>query len=179
VTAARLDVNRTTIVFVVILLLALAGAALVGGRLLFRQSKSASAGYGVINLERLPGLPSEEPAIEGAFVRRSDNSIFVGILTSNSRLAIRFGPGGATDATVDYDGPVIEAVVTHETEIYEERVRFQDDGSVEQTLAPGSLDDIEDRGTIIEVWGERRGDRVTADVLVFRTFSTEGAPAQP
>ena len=164
-----------------LLLMLLVGAAFVGGQLLAQQPLGTGdnpitvPGLGV-QLTHLEELPDEEPNVVGAFVRLDGNSLFVGTFTGNAPIAIKWGPDGVPD--VDYDGPEVEVVITHETEIYEERIRFQEDG-VEQTLKLGSLGDIAERCTTLEVWGERRGDRVTARVLVYRSISMDRALVQP
>ncbi len=40
------------------------------------------------------------------------------------------------------------------------------DGKVQQKVAPGSLDELS-KNSIISAWGERRGDRVIATILLY------------
>ncbi len=154
-----------------LLLLLLVGAAFVAGGLLTRQPQEGAfvrmeeggATYRTFTgpVERPEELPDEEPDVAGVVTRRDGNSLFLG--TGNS-VKIGVGPDGATD--VEYDGPEVEVVVTHDTEIYEERIEFQED-TVRDIVEPGSLENI-GRGNSVQVWGEKRGDRVVARVLVYQ-----------
>ena len=157
-----------------LLLVLLVGAAFVAGRLLARQPQEGAfvrmgeeGGEGVTYrtftgpVERPEELPDEEPDVCGVITRRDGNSLFLG--TGNT-VKIEMGPGGATD--VEYDGPEVEVVITHDTEIYAERMEIQED-IMERILEPGSLDDVA-RGTSVHAWGEKRGDRIVAHVLVYQ-----------
>jgi hypothetical protein len=64
-------------------------------------------------------------------------------------------------------------VATHETLIYRDDTLQQlgDDpppGPVQQLLKPGSLDELGATSTVL-AWGEKRGDRLLATVLVYVT----------
>jgi hypothetical protein len=96
-------------------------------------------------------------------VGRQDNALFVG--TGHFMLNIADG-----DVVTDYDGPKVEVVVTHATEVYRDITEYgtaeAEDGKIRQVVRPGSVDEI---GTdnLISVWGEERGSRVFAEVLVY------------
>lgn len=64
---------------------------------------------------------------------------------------------------VNDDGLEVEAVITHDTVIFE---ASEETDIGQLVLEPGSLDDVV-QGTLIIVWGEKRGDRITARVLVY------------
>jgi hypothetical protein len=70
-----------------------------------------------------------------------------------------------------HDGPVVEVVVTHDTLVYCDATRYVPeeaiDGKIQQVLEPGSLDEI-GAHSIISAWGQERGDRVLADVLIYQ-----------
>jgi hypothetical protein len=169
------------------LVLLLAGAAFLGGRLLSRGEGVDSAG-----LQGMPAIPSgdtdsdtvmvsmemekaeelpESPAdVVGNFARREDNSIFV------------YDMGGSevivTDGSIESDKfTEIEVVVTSDTTVYEDVTQESFDGppasgtyQVQQKVKSGSVDEIEDN-SIVVVWGERRGDRVVAHVLVYQSMN--------
>lgn len=150
----------------VVLVLLLAGAAFVGGRLLSAQDQtggneeivttSGSGEGGKVISEKLEfqeadELPDASSDFVGSFVRREDNSLFIS----------QFGANGLET----------EVVVTHDTPIYEDVTakQFTDgmpSGPIQQVLSPVSLDEI-GQGSIIRVWGEKRGDRVTAELIMY------------
>jgi hypothetical protein len=124
-----------------------------------------------------PELPDEESAAFGVFVSRQDNSIIIG--TGNIDLEVDVEVDGATGQrsttlTPRNDGPEREIVISPDTIIYKDVT----DLSVDQPTESGereivqairqveSADEIGEN-TEIEVWGEQRGDRIFADVLVF------------
>jgi hypothetical protein len=70
----------------------------------------------------------------------------------------------------------VEAVVTHDTQIYQDitdmdiaKSDVQNGGvmNVQQKVKPGSLDDI-GANSQVTVWGDRQGDRYIAKVIVYR-----------
>ena len=158
-----------------LLLALLVGAAFVGGRLLARQPQegwgvtyTGEGGEGAVHhfgrVERPEELPDEEPDVCGVVTRRDGNSLFLG----TGSYSVSVGEGGVTE--LDYDGPEVEVVVTHDTEIYQETIEldFEAD-TMQRTLEPATLDDITN-GTSVQVWGEKRGDRVTARVVVYQSM---------
>jgi hypothetical protein len=117
-----------------------------------------------VELELSDELPSSAPEAAGLFLRREDNSIFVG--TGQIMMMVE---NGEMDAS--HDGPEVEVVVTHDTTVYCDETMLQygevsEDGKVQQVLKPGSFEEI-DENSMISVWGEQRGDRLFADVLVY------------
>ena len=162
-----------------LLLVLLVGAAFVGGKLLARQPPRedvevviGGGGEDVVHfgspLERPKELPEEEPDVCGVVTRRDGNSLFLG----TGSYSVGVGEGGVTE--LDYDGPEVEVVVTHDTEIYQETIEldFEAD-TMQRTLEPATLDDI-GQATSVQVWGEKRGDRVTARVLVYQSMGPRG-----
>ncbi len=162
---------------VVLVVLLLVGAAFVGGRLLNRQEQT-SGGSGPrmmvrtgdggttssFEIEPSDELPPSVPDAAGLFLRREDNSIFVG--TGQIMMVVE---NGEMDA--EHDGPEVEVVVTHDTTVYCDETTLQfreasEDGKIQQVLGPGSLEEI-GANNAISVWGERRGDRLFAEVLVY------------
>ena len=191
--------NRTLIMVVsgIVLVLILAGATFVGAQML-NQGDGLAQGGGAgapgqrvmemiaddgngnatplrIIVEPAPNLPDEETAANGVFLRRADGSIFVG--TGNIMLDVEMdGDTGESAVSLSSDGPEVEVVVTHETEIFEDTTDMDVDPSqaengevhlVQEIKAGGSLEDI-DKNSEIQVWGEKRGERVVAKILVYR-----------
>jgi len=160
----------------VALLLLLAGAAFVGGRMLSDQNQldEGGDGSGIIisdskgtkSVEILPAkeLPSASADVRGVFVRREDNTIIVG--TGEVRVNLRDG-----EIHSDHDGPEVEVVVTHDTMIYRDKTQYAtdevEDGKLQQVVKPGSLEEIE-KHSFISVWGQERGSRLFAGVLVYK-----------
>jgi hypothetical protein len=151
----------------VALVLVLGATAFLGGRYL-QNGPSPSAGGR--ELLPAPELPTAEPNITGLFVRRQNNSFFVG--TGNITGSKKAGLNGAPEITLGYDGPVLEVVVTTNTKIYSDvtaqnnQNRPRDNNPVQQIVVPGNLNEI-DYNTIINAWGNKSGDRLIADVLVY------------
>ena len=158
--------------------LLLAGAAFVGGRLLgspdltganqniiVSDSGDVKTSTGAfIETERAAEMPDVAADVAGVFVRREDNSLFVG--TGNLSAVLVDGEWES-----HHDGPVVEVVTTHDTLIYRDDTLRQLEGvapagPIKQDLKPGSLDELGKNSTL-QAWGERRGDRVVAEVVVF------------
>lgn len=118
-------------------------------------------------------IPQEEPAVSGLFVRRDDRSIFLG--TGNITMAVAVSDAGSPpDVQGSYDGPVVEVVVNHQTELYKDTTEMPEpdqavDGVVvaQQTVETGSLEDLTEN-SMVTVWGEKQGDRTVARKLVYR-----------
>ncbi len=161
---------------VVVLVILLAGAAFIGGQLLTAQSLPA-LGFGspggnqrvavISAIQPAPELPQQPADTRGLFDQRKDNSIFINAGTTNIRVS-----GGQVTAADNHTGPIVEIVVTHDTQVYRDVTDRQFDaqqsrgGKVQQVLEPGSLDEIA-QYSLITVWGARTGDRITANVLVY------------
>jgi len=158
----------------VIVVVLLAGAAFVGGRLLGDQELTGNnkevlkIGEGLIasrgttiEVQQAREMPDTPPDVAGVFVRRKDSSLFVG--TGTLTFVI--------DGDASHDGPLLEAVSTHDTQIYrDDTAKLLNDGPpsgpVQQVLKPGSLDEI-GQDDVVSAWGERRGDRLMARVIVY------------
>jgi hypothetical protein len=163
-----------TIGSILLLALLLAGAASVGGRLLNGQGLMGGPDEAQDRNDKLPAseLPQTPADIWGVFVRRENNSFFVG--TGNAMAGVRIDRSGNAEAASDYDGPVVEVVVTSQTIIYNDVTMRQYDRlppegqQIQQVVEPGSLDDIGESSTIA-VWGTQTGDRIIAEVLVYES----------
>ncbi len=170
---------------IVLLVLLLAGAAFIGGRLLNGQGLSGlSLGPQVsrngsgIQVKVHPGdfipakeLPQTNPDVAGIFDHRQDNSLFVG--TGNVTMSVMKDRSGKVQTSSSHSGPVVEVVVTNQTVIYkdvtDQQFSSQPPASgqkIQQVVVPGTLDEIGQTSSIT-VWGRQTGDRTIADVLVY------------
>ncbi len=174
-----------------VLLIFLAAAAFLGARLLkpaSNQSIGGDKGPGLlmsskggasqksirINLKPAKELPQSKADTAGLFVRREDQSIFIG--TGNVQMMVKKQAGSSNPADVSskYDGPVVEVVVTHQTKIYQDITEMMppdatngQTAEIQQVVKPGSLDDL-GQNMMVSVWGEKQGDRYIAKVISFR-----------
>jgi hypothetical protein len=154
----------------------LTGVAFLGGRLSQTSSPAKDKADrvlvqngGVVSaaqrrpIRRAAQLPAGSPEVNGILVRRKDDSLFVG--------------SGPIHMTVDergreiasHDGPVVEVLITHETQVYRDDVRARPEsssGPIQQVVRPGAADEIRAK-QLISAWGEKRGDRLVADVVLY------------
>ena len=145
-------------------------AAFTAGRMLNRGIHPhgllgpADDGISILPAEELPKTP---PEVEGPLVERQDNIIFVetdqpvGDEVSGSPVGI----GG---------GRKLEVVVTTETLIYydttqppDRRPEGNDPRVIQQTVKPGTLDDLHTSNSLVMVWGRKSGERIIAEVLLY------------
>ena len=121
-------------------------------------------GISILPAEELPITP---PAVEGLFVERQDNIIFV---ETNPP-----GGDGVSGAPVGMGGgPKFEVVVTTETILYHDitepparRPTGDDPRELQQIVEEGTLDDLNDSQSLVMVWGRQSGERIIAEVLVY------------
>ena len=187
------------IVAAVAIVAILAGAAYFATQMLFSPANSSPGagggnpvrviemavddGSGPVNIrtivEPAPELPNRPAEAQGVYVRSEDNRLFVG--TGNIELGVEVINGEAA-VSLTSDGPEIEVIVTRNTVFYEEITDMEMEESssrksgerrIQQELR--AVDSIEAIGenTEIMAWGRQRGDRVTAEVLVFRKVSVD------
>lgn len=120
----------------------------------------------LIDLEPAAELPQYESDATGMFVKREDNSIFIG--TGLNSYGVELGPDGPIAI---YDGPLLEVVVAKETKIYcddtEEPTSYNSTTKFQQKIKPGSLDELVNGSQQVQVWGRKVGDRLIADTLLY------------
>jgi hypothetical protein len=123
----------------------------------------------LVETVRAADLPAAPTDAAGVFVRREGNSVFIG--TGSVTVSLAPVSGDSSWPEAGYDGDLVEVFTTPNTRI------FQDDtlqrlGSgvpsepIDQLLKPGSLVEI-GRASMISAWGEKSGERLEADVLVY------------
>jgi hypothetical protein len=171
----------------IVLVVLLATAAFVGGQLLTREANRQTARPGgpimsfsgegggdmgeaaqsfEINVIPAEELPKTQPDGAGIFVRREDNSIFIG----TGKVILGISSESEASPSGSYDGLAVEVVVNSETTIYKEVTLISGgpptSGEIQQEVAEGTIEDIGDNSTI-SVWGRKVGDRIIADVLLY------------
>jgi len=168
---------------IVVLVLLLAGAALIGGRLLNGQPLPGGsnlfpgAGNGrqevrinADDIQPAKELPQTLADVRGLFKRRDNNSFFVG--TGRVTMMVQKDSSGNVETSSNASGPTVEVVVTNDTIVYHDTTLEQFNGQppagqkIQQVVEPGSLDDIGQDSTLT-VWGKKTGDRVIAEILVY------------
>jgi hypothetical protein len=176
---------------VAVVVVILAGAAFVGARLLRAEQvqqgpipggremvaeiNDGAGGARQVRISVVPAkeLPQAESTLEGVFSKRQDDSIFLG--TGESEVMVTKEDDGTGSKKASFNGPVIEVVVTRDTQIWQDDTEMfptdrpvsGDEFRIQQVVSPGSLDELNEN-TTVNVWGERRGDRVIATALVYR-----------
>jgi hypothetical protein len=120
-------------------------------------------------VERAEELPAGSPDVIGLFMQRQDNSLF--IQSGETTLNIKRDAQGNVELGTYADGSQVEVVVTRETLMYQDVTFAQynggaTSGSLPQVLKPGALDEVGEHSSI-QVWGEKRGDRIVAQVIVY------------
>lgn len=181
---SRLTRSRLLIAGVAGLVFLLAGAALVGDWLLGGRY---TGDMGVLTgpdsegeVITRPGvfierdLAAETPRVPldvgGLLLRREDHRLFVGTGNLFGFLVEGTAPT-ESHWELHHDGPMAEVITTHDTVIYrDDTFRHLTPGAlsgpVRQVLTATTLDQIS-RNSTVEAWGEWRGERLVADVVVF------------
>jgi hypothetical protein len=172
----------------------LGGAACVGSQMLNRPQLRTGDGGGQLILQGgppgsgaqmrefkmpkiklAPELPADEPDLAGLFLRRQDNSVFIG--TGNIEMMVQRDASGETAAKASHSGPDVEVIITRDTRLYEDKTPItlkdmEEQREVQQVIAPvASLDDLvgklNDTDSLM-VWGQKSGDRYVAKTIVYR-----------
>ncbi len=146
-----------------------------------------------IQMTPAPELPSARADLVGQVTNIQDNSIFVAEMSKSSGDGANVvivgkavsGSGSSNDSGPSTDsgnqaaaptpsGPVTEVVVSQNTTIYRDTTmnsvpRPQPGTStnigVQQVLEPADISSISD-SSMVQVWGQKRGDRLIADIIV-------------
>jgi hypothetical protein len=184
--------RKSWIIGGLIVIVLLAGAAFVGGRLSNQTelngslvpSDSTAGSKSPVRLKRIPAgeLPAAEPDAVGTFVERRDNSLFMAF---GSKFLILTNKDGSVGTKGTDSGQRLEVVVTTETTLYEDVTSAHmatdpplTNGEIQQEVATGSLDRI-GTNSFVSAWGERRGDRLIANVVLYTPAEVIFAPDHP
>ncbi len=167
----------------VVLVVVLAGAAYLTGRLLTGSATPSEAnamtmdGDGQtrhqivdIDTKRAEELPDRPPDMTGLMIKTENNSIYIGV---GPRRDFGFSATGSGEYdAADFDA-IVEVVVTRNTEMHKDVTGVQalrpgqEPETIQQKVAPLELEELGGQGLIM-VWGERRGDRLVADAVLCR-----------
>ena len=180
--------NKGLVIGGVLVLLLLLAAAFVGGRLLTPEQETAVPLAGVSQADELadlalrsgdspegaqtfsmpmpetaPELPARPPETQGLFIGRTDDMLTIG--TGSVTAMISMEPDAVPE--FNYDGIAVDVLVTNRTELYQDVTEYTlGQTAVRQELLKlETLDDLQDN-TLIQVWGQRDGDRIIAEVIV-------------
>lgn len=124
-----------------------------------------------------PELPDEPSAAAGIVLSRQDNSVMLGTGNIDVMVEAEIDPATGQESrsvVPRTDGPELEIIIGPDTVLYRDVTDFSADApnesgerEVQQVVRPaGSADAIEPQMEM-QVWGERRGDRIVATVVVF------------
>ena len=122
-------------------------------------------------------LPNEQAAAGGVLISRADNTLIIGTGNINLEVDISVDPStGQEDVTLipSTDGPQLEVVVGVDTILYNDVTDLTSNAPAEsgerevtqQLRSAASLEEMPEQAEL-QVWGERRGDRVIASLVVF------------
>jgi hypothetical protein len=120
-----------------------------------------------LNIKPATELPATNPVVNGIFVERKDNSLFVG--TGEINVIVEGGPGEEPQTDTNFSGPKVEVVVSGETIVYQDTTELnpEDPGAeVQQTVEESTLDQVGEQSSIT-VWGRKSGDRIIAEILLY------------
>jgi hypothetical protein len=120
-----------------------------------------------LNIKPAAELPATQPAVNGLFVERKDNSLFVG--TGDINVIVEAAPGEEPQTDMNFSGPKVEVVISAETVVYKDTTQLNSENpgaEVQQTVETSTLDEIGKQSSIT-VWGRKSGDRIIAEVLVY------------
>lgn len=155
----------------------LATAAYVGGNLLQKRHTNSEKEneFKVLAAEGLPHTPFE---LNGRVISQEGNILFVQAKQMNETLDMVGGKGvDKKDGSNSNLGPATEVVINHDTEFYRDAtwepfISGTVDKSdlsgdeIQQEIVPGSADELV-TGSDVTIWGERNGDRVVAEFILY------------
>lgn len=180
--------NQGLMIGGVMILLLLLAAAFMGGRLLAPKEETAvplssviqademadlilpsgdsqegAQTFSIPDLQAAPQMPASPPETTGLFLNRIDDTLRVG--TGSISAMISSEPGALPE--FNYDGVAVDVLVTNQTKLYEDVTEFtMGQTTVQQELIQlENLDNLQEN-TLIQVWGQRDGDRIVAEVIV-------------
>jgi len=187
--------NRTPwIIGGVLTVLLFAAAAFIGGRLLNREAEASSGGI-EIDFTDAEEIPKTDPELVGLVTAVDGDTFTVQEFSMNNALGM-IGESGVIVQSIEIEiteeldelpvaefmgseGHFTEVIITHDTEICRDTT-FKDivvispgdkppdlPDEIVIEVEPSSADEI-GTNSMVTVWGERRGDRVIANVILFQ-----------
>ncbi len=116
-------------------------------------------------MEMAAELPARAPETKGLYVGRTDDTLTIG--TGNVMAMISTEPDAVPEFS--YDGIQQDVLVTNKTRLFIDRTEYTfGQTAVQQKLEQVESLDILTENAMLEVWGERTGDRIVADVILMR-----------
>jgi hypothetical protein len=157
-----------------------------GGNLSLRTGGGPGGAGKSVSIHIIPSkeLPQQNADMRGMVVKIENNSLYVGemqqMMVSNINGKISTSPTPA--------GPYTEVVVSQDTKVYKDvTMDSMPDPStasngtteVQQQLEAGSISDVVPGNTSVQVWGQKRGDRLIAEVVVLQGIGViKGGPGK-
>ena len=156
-----------------VLLIVLSGVVYLTAQLLNGQRAGGTWFGGPNRVQVVPAkeLPAAAPDSRGVVLRRMDNSIFIAT-NVNKWQRVRENDAAPARYEIAFDGPAVEqeVLITHNTLVYHNVTPLDQargtEGKIQEVVEPGGLDDIR-ADAMLQVWGERKGDRIIAQVVVY------------
>lgn len=120
-----------------------------------------------IQMTPAPEIPTRQADLAGTYVSRDGNNITLAEAPE--------GPVSNTGPDAMAQGPKVEVIVTADTHVYRDVTQppqidsmqsSQEFVLVQQVELKDNADEIGDNFMVM-VWGERRGDRIIAEVIVY------------
>jgi hypothetical protein len=114
-------------------------------------------------MEMASEMPAGAPDTKGLFIGRTDDTLTLG--TGTVMAMISTEPNAVPEFS--YDGIKQDVLVTNKTKLYIDRTEY----ALGQTAVQQELEEVTNLDMLVEnafvdVWGERTGDRIVADVIV-------------
>jgi len=145
-------------------------AAFLAGRMFNSRVSPVAQGGPVLKSQRFtfsstnkvtpaPELPATRPEIVGLYAEMIDNRMTVQIVADHG--------GIVGDSSVDVNSaPKVEVIITSKTTIYRDVSQLIEFSADTQQQVEESTLDYLNPPTMINVWGNRGGDRIVAKVLL-------------
>jgi hypothetical protein len=134
-----------------------------------------------VQINPSPELPKRTPELRGMVTQTKDNSIFVGQMDKMTAMVVN----GQVQAQPTPEGPYTEVVVSKDTKVFRDATmdsmpdpsKLSSSGTtkVDQKLELTDISAVVSGNSNIEVWGQMRGDRLIAEVIVIHGLSVMGA----
>ncbi len=175
----------------------LGGAAYAAGNLMHIAPAGGGNGFSVSNgpggqqrvqfklppIKNAPQIPSSDPDAVGLFLRRQDQSIFLG--TGKIQMMFMKDSSGQVHTSATNDGPEVEVVVNHDTKLYVDKTVItmeaaQSGKEIQQVVEPvASLDAMAanlSKTDVLSAWGQKVGNRLIATVLLYKPPDFQAGP---
>jgi hypothetical protein len=179
--------NKKLYIILPVVIILVAAAAFVGGRLLNGQAGALGFlpfGNGTfstfsVDLIPAPELPTTQPETSGTLFERKDNTLTLQTFSMEAGsgggvVSVDTSSGASGDGIeMGQDGPKVEVVTTKDTKVFKDVTQFDIESApssgsqtIQQAVEPGSLDEM-GKQAMITVWGRKNGDRIIAEVVSY------------